>query len=419
MTSACGIDFGTSNSAVAFSRKGRTVLVRHAGGVVSIPTAIFFSFEEDATVFGRDAVARYLDREEGRLLRALKSLLGSALFDETTQIKARSYTFSEIIAAFLAHLRAAAAQEAGGAPAEVVLGRPAFFVDDDTKADAQAQHQLEGAALAAGFTSVEFQFEPIAAALAYEQSVSAEEIALVADIGGGTSDFSVVRVSPERAGKPDRRGDILAYNGVHIGGTDFDRLLSLSTLMPFLGLRSKLKMKGMDAPSWYFADLSTWHRINYLYEPRVLTDVRSVRRDSAEPDKIERLVRVIERRKGHDLLGRIEQSKIGLSDTHRVQIALGDVVDGLALGVTRAEFEGAIAAELARIEERVRAAIRLAGLAPADVATIFLTGGTSGVPAVRAAIARVVPAARMVAGDAFASVATGLAIDAARRFGPG
>ena len=204
---------------------------------------------------------------------------------------------------------------------------------------------------------------------------------------------------------------------MHIGGTDFDRLLSIATLMPFLGLNSRLKTKGMNAPSWYFSDLSTWHRINFLYDSRVLTEIRGVRRDSAEPEKIERLLRVLEQRLGHDLLGRVEKAKIELSDAAVTRIALADLAENLALEIKRERFEAAIADNLARIEGRVLDVLRLAGLRVGDVRTVFLTGGTSGVPAVRAAIARAVPAAKMVTGDAFGSVATGLAIDAQRKFG--
>ena len=266
MNLACGIDFGTSNSAVAVSEAGRARLLPAQNGATSLPTALFFSFEDNSTSYGREAMQRYLGHEEGRLLRSIKSLLGTALYDEMTQVKFRRYAFADIIADFLRFMRDAAGKELGQPPDQVVIGRPAFFVDDDTESDRTAESQLAAAARLAGFKTVEFQFEPIAAALHYEQSVTAEEIALVADIGGGTSDFSVVRVSPKLAGKADRRQDILGYNGVHIGGTDFDRLLSLVTLMPFLGLRSKLKMKNLDAPSWYFSDLATWHRINKLYD---------------------------------------------------------------------------------------------------------------------------------------------------------
>jgi hypothetical chaperone protein len=416
MSLACGIDFGTSNSAVALSDGKKSWLLPLQGTATSIPTALFYSFEDDTISCGREAMRRYLAQEQGRLLRSIKSLLGTPLFDEVTQVKYKRYEYGEIIADFLTFLREAAAPTIGHEPNEIVIGRPAYFVDDDPERDQLAEQQLASAAFAAGFSTIAFQFEPIAAALHYEQSVKSEEIALVADMGGGTSDFSVVRVSPKLAKKVDRRDDILGFNGVHIGGTDFDRHLSLATLMPFLGLRSKLKMKNMDAPSWYFADLATWHRINVLYDGNVQTEIRGVRRDSAEPEKIERLLRVLELRKGHELLGRIEHAKIELSSQGTTSVSLNDITEQLVLEIQQCRFEKSIDDDLVRIEDRVRDVLRIAGLKPNAVRTVFLTGGTSGVPAVRAAIARAVPDAKVVLGDAFGSVATGLAIDAERRF---
>jgi len=298
----------------------------------------------------------------------------------------------------------------------VVLGRPAFFVDDDAIADAAAERQLEAAARAAGFEQIAFQFEPIAAALDYEQSVKAEEIALVADIGGGTSDFSVVRVSPERARSSDRRQDILGFTGVHIGGTDFDRQLGMARVMPALGLRSPLRRKGLDAPSWYFFDLATWHRIGFLYDQKVLTEVRAVLREAQEPEKIERLLRVLEQRKGHELLAGVEAAKIELSGTDRATLKLDPGVDDISLDITRADLEAAVADSLQRIRSRIDDVLRLAGLTPDAVSAVFLTGGATRMPSVRTTIAAAVPAARLIAGDAFGSVATGLALDAGKRF---
>src|SRR5262245_39379322 len=313
MALACGIDFGTSNSAVGVCEAGAPHLLPIQRGATSVPTALFFSFDDDATTFGHEALERYFAHEPGRYLRAIKSLLGTKLFEETTQVKLRHYAFGEIIAAFLQFLRAAAGESLGAPPTSVVLGRPAFFVDDDAEADAAAQRQLEAAARAAGFEKIAFQFEPIAAALDYERGVIAEEIALVADIGGGTSDFSVVRVSPERARAGNRREDILGCTGVHIGGTDFDRQLGLARVMPAFGLRSRLRRKGLEAPARYFSDLVTWHRIGFLYDPKVLRGIRAVLRESAEPEKIKRLLRVLEQGKGHALLAGIEAAKIELS----------------------------------------------------------------------------------------------------------
>jgi hypothetical chaperone protein len=413
----CGIDFGTSNSAVAVAAGGHAHALGLQEGRTSIPTAVFFSFEDDSVVYGREAMQRHLAHDPGRLMRSLKSILGSALFEEKTQVRMKRYPFADIVAGFLRFLRQACAAQMGEAPRRVLLGRPAFFVDDDPDADMRAQQQLESAAAAAGFTDISFQFEPIAAALDYERSVTREEIALVADIGGGTSDFSVVRVSPERRRAADRKADILSWGGIHIGGTDFDRLLSLATLMPLFGFRSRMKNKPMEVPSWYYHDLSTWHRVNALYDPKVLPDMRRVRREAAEPEKLDRLLDVVKLRKGHELLSRVEDAKIALSAHDRATLALADLYADLSLDIPIGRFEQAIGASIDKVIATARESVHRAGLAPGDIDTVFLTGGSSGIPKFKAALAAAVPAARVVEGDAFGSVATGLALDAERKFG--
>ena len=414
MTSACGIDFGTSNSSVGVCDADGPRLLPIQDGATSIPTALFFSFDDHSTTFGNEALERYFARDPGRYLRAVKSVLGTKLFEEGTRVKQKRHSFGDIIAAFLRFLRAAAGESLGAPPTRAVMGRPAFFVDNDPTADAAAERQLEAAARAAGFTDIAFQFEPIAAALDYERSVGGEEIALVADIGGGTSDFSVVRVSPERARSSDRRQDILGFTGVHIGGTDFDRQLALARVMPALGLGSRLKRKGLHAPAWYFHDLATWHRINFLYAPKVIAEVRGVLRDSAEPEKIERLSRVLQQHKGHEFLAAVEAAKIELSHTDLAALEFG--VAAVHLDIRRGELEAAVADSLARLHARIGDVLRLAGLAPDAVSAVFLTGGATRMPCVREAIAAAVPGAELIVGDAFGSVATGLALDAGRRF---
>jgi len=416
MTLACGIDFGTSNSSVGVCDADGPRLLPIQRGATSVPTALFFSFDDNSTTFGHEALERYFVREPGRYLRAIKSVLGTKLFEETTQTRHKRHSFGEIIAAFLRFMRSAAGQNLGAPPTSVVLGRPAFFVDDDPRADAAAERQLEAAARVAGFERIAFQFEPIAAALDYEQSVNAEEVALVADIGGGTSDFSVVRVSPERARSSDRRQDILGFTGVHIGGTDFDRQLGLARVMPALGLRSPLRRKGLDAPSWYFFDLATWHRIGFLYDPKVLTEVRGVLREAQEPEKIERLLRVLEQRKGHELLAAVEAAKIELSHADRATLDLDNSMADISVEIRRAELETAVADSLQRIRSRIGDVLRMAGLTPDQVSAAFLTGGATRMPSVRNCIAAAVPTARLIEGDALGSVATGLALDAAKRF---
>ncbi|MEM7225705.1 MAG: Hsp70 family protein [Pseudomonadota bacterium] len=415
MTLAYGIDFGTSNSSVGICDEAGPRLLPIQNGATSVPTALFFSFDDDSTHFGHEALECCFARESGRYLRAIKSLLGTKLFEEATQVKRKRYGFDEIIAAYLGFLRSSAGETLAAPPTSVVLGRPAFFVDDDPAADAKAERQLAAAARAAGFEQIAFQFEPIAAALDYEQSVRSEQIAFVADIGGGTSDFSVVRVSPERARSSDRRQDILACAGVHIGGTDFDRQLALAKVMPALGLRSALSRDGLNAPSWHFHDLATWHRIGILYDPKVLSEVRAILRDSAEPAKIKRLLAVLEQHKGHELLAAVEAAKIELSQAELAVLELDGGAD-LALEITRPELETAVASSLHRIASRIEEVLRMAGLGPDDVSAVFLTGGATTMPLVRQAIAAAIPNDRLIAGDVFGSVAKGLALDAKTRF---
>ena len=173
----------------------------------------------------------------------------------------------------------------------------------------------------------------------------------------------------------------------------------------------------MEVPSWYYHDLSTWHRVNALYDPKALPDMRRVRREAADPEKLDRLLDVVKLRKGHELLGRVEDAKITLSAHDRAALALADLSKGLSLDIPLGRFEQAIGAAIDKVIAAAREAVRQAGLAPDDIDTVFLTGGSSGIPKFKAALAAAVPSARVVEGDAFGSVATGLALDAERKFG--
>lgn len=408
----CGFDFGTSNTSIGHVAGKRPVLVPVQDGRVSIPTAIFFSFEDGEIYYGREAISRYLLRDEGRLMRSLKGVLGSSLIHDATQIGSRRLRFLDIISLFIGFIR-----DAAGQPNSVVMGRPVHFVDNDEPADKAAENELQAAARQAGFANVEFQFEPIAAALDYEQSVSEEQLAFVVDIGGGTSDFSIVRVSPDRRGRADRKGDILGYSGVRVGGTDFDKHLDLRTVMPHLGMGSKLRIKNMEPPVWWYHDLATWQRINFMYDQRVATDIRRVKQDSLEPEKLDRLLRIIEARKGHAMLAAVEQAKIALSDADTTVLSMQKHVDIEDMEISRSQFEAAIGTALERVTAQLGATLRSANVKPRAIDAVFLTGGSSKLPALRAGVKKIFPAARIIEGDAFGSVATGLTIDAHNRFG--
>ena len=411
-----GIDFGTSNSTVGVVENGRPGLLALEDGQATLPSAIFFDFEGGAPLFGRRAIGDYTDGVEGRLMRALKSVLGSSLAHEKTRIKARSIAFTDIIGLFVHHLKERLESHAGGPVENVVLGRPVQFVDDDPKADAEAQAELEKAARRQGFSHIDFQYEPIAAALDYERTVAREELALIVDMGGGTSDFSVVRVSPERAAASDRKADILANRGIHIGGTDFDRLLSIAHVMPELGYLTPTRDGKRNLPAGYFIDLATWQRINLLYTPRAMLDLRQIRFEAARPDLVERMIEVVEQRFGHALATKVEKAKIALTDNDEAAIEVALPGAKFTAGLTRRSLEDTIRAEVGRVTQTVADTLSQAGVKPADITAVFLTGGSTAIPLARHSILSLVPGAKVAQGDAFGSVGLGLALDAQRKF---
>ncbi|WP_075214585.1 Hsp70 family protein [Mongoliimonas terrestris] len=419
---ACGLDFGTSNTTLgipgATDRGGvpSPALVPLEGGADTIPSAIFYPVNGERAV-GRAAIGAYVDGAHGRLMRSLKSVLGTSLIDETTLVGRERLTFRRVIADYLGTVRRRAEIAAGQPLDAVVHGRPVFFVDDDPAGDQRAEDTLRAIAGTIGFKAVSFQFEPIAASLDYERQIDREELALIADIGGGTSDFSIVRLGPDRRAKADRADDILANDGVRIGGTDFDRLLSLGVVMPLLGYRSAMKREGLSVPAGYFHDLATWSNINRLYEPKTLRALHEVERDAADPSLFGRLVKVVEEERGHSLAIGVEGAKIAVSEEGRAAVDLAFLERGLAAAVERRDLVAHTETLATRIAARVATCLAQAGVTAEAIDAVFLTGGSTRLAHVRDAILATVPAARVVEGDTFGSVGLGLTVEAARRYG--
>jgi hypothetical chaperone protein len=406
----CGIDFGTSNSAVCVGRDDHLQLVPVEGTSVTLPSAIFFNFETGKTTIGREAVAQYLDGYEGRLMRALKSILGSRLIGETTQIGTGRKDFRTIIGLYIAELKQRAEAFAGETIEDVVLGRPVHFVDGDLEADNRAAAELRGIAEAQGFKNISFEYEPLAAARDYAQTLNREEIVLVVDIGGGTSDFSVLRLG---SGKRE----ILANAGVHIGGTDFDTRLSLETAMRDLGFRGRLK-NGNEMSSQPYVQLATWHLINFLYTQKVMTNLRQTHYLSGERDKTARLLEVIERQAGHDIANRIEKAKIALSDAETTTVDFTAIDPDWRLEISRDTLAASVGKEVAKVVATALETVTgRAGLAPDAIQTLFMTGGSTALPGFEAAMQAAFPQAQMNYGDRFSSVASGLGLAAKERFG--
>ena len=413
---ACGIDFGTSNSTVGWLRPGAPTLLPLEDGKPTLPSAVFFNADEESTHYGRDALLEYLEGYEGRLMRALKSLLGSSLMDSSTEVGGRALPFKDLLASFIGELKRRAEAQAERSFEQAVFGRPVYFVDDNPLADQRAQDTLEAIARQVGFRDVSFQFEPIGAALHYEASLTREELVLIADIGGGTADFSLVRLSPERARHVDRTSDLLGNAGLHVGGTDFDRALSLECVMPLLGYKGLMK-SGAEVPSGLFFQLATWHTINFAYTRQAFADFQSIYRDAAARRELDRLARLIGQREGHWMALQVEQAKIDLSTEPSTRLHLDRLEPGLFHDITFEAFTLATRSLVERVAATVSELLDQAGLAHEQVDTVSFTGGASGVPQLRARIAAELPHARSVEGDLFGSIGAGLAVEAARRYG--
>lgn len=416
MANACGVDFGTSNSTVGWSRPGSSALLQLEGDRVTLPSVVFFNADEEQVYYGRAALDNYLQGYEGRLMRSLKSLLGTELIDDQTEVMGKALPFKMLLAQFIAELKRRAEASAGREFSSAVFGRPVFFVDGDEDADFAAEDTLYEIAQAVGFKEIDFQYEPIAAAFDYESQIDKEELVLIADIGGGTSDFSLVRLSPQHAQKADRRSDILATGGIHIGGTDFDKYLSLHSIMPLLGLGSRLN-NNSEMPSSYYFNLATWHTINLAYTQKTWLQIKDIYRDARDKDKLDRLLHLIEHRNGHWLALQAEEGKIALSSHAQTALSLDRLSPPQTVQLQRDEFEAAISKLVGSVETTVSKLLQDAGITADQVDTVFFTGGSSGVHLLRERIAALLPAARRVEGDLFGSIGAGLALDAARKFG--
>lgn len=407
---ALGIDFGTSNSAVSFAgADGAAQLIPLEGTATAMPTAVFFNSEDQSTHFGREAIALYLSGVEGRLMRSLKSLLGSSLLEEETAIGSGVVSFKAVIARFLGELRGRAGRHLAQEARRVVIGRPVRFVDDEPGRDRRAQAALAQAAATAGFDQVSFELEPIAAAFDYERRIDRESLVLIVDIGGGTSDFTVVRLGPQRIARSERSDDILATAGVHIGGTDFDQQLNLEQVMPLLGFRH-VGPTGREVPRPPFLDLSSWHLIHWMQTPKMLRQVRELRSSYADPRLHDRLMTVLEQRLGHRLASEVESAKIGSSVHDAIApIDLSLLEPGLIAHIGPQDMARHLDTSLQRVILCALDCVRRAGLAPDALDAVYLTGGSSSLRPFQQLLRAAFPSVPVIEGDLFGGVASGLA----------
>ena len=413
---SCGIDFGTSNSSVAVANHQGISLVPVEGDSVTIPSALFYPADASGVLFGRRAINTFLSRTEGRFMRSLKRVLGSSAMKQGTLVNGKVLKFDRIISSFLNNLRASTTAFSGQEIDNVVLGRPVHFVDNDPAADAAAQDELSAIAKLVGFKNVEFQFEPIAAAFAHEVNVVGEKLALVADIGGGTSDFSVIRLSSKYVGKTDRSSDILANTGVRVGGNDFDKDLSLAVILPELGYLTTYGDKQLEVPLKYFHDLSEWSKVNFLYIPKVLSQVRQFLHESHDKKKLARLLNVLEQESGHAVLAAAEDTKIALTHDPTYTADFNFVEKGFSINIARQVFEHSIEREIGKMATSVTECISKAGVRLSSIELVILTGGSTEVPLVQRCFRDLFPQAEFTDENKLSSVGLGLAYDSQKRF---
>lgn len=412
----CGIDFGTSNSSLAVANQNDVFLVPVENDNQTIPSAMFFARKDNHAYFGREATERFLTRQPGRLMRSLKRVLGSSAMRQGTMVNGELMKFDQIIAAFLDQMKRKAEADCGTELRHVVMGRPVHFVDNDAAADQRAENELKQIAKNLGFEHVGFQFEPIAAAFAHEARVSGEKLAMVVDLGGGTSDFTIIRLSRENATKHDRNEDILANTGVRLGGNDFDRDLSLAEMMPELGFRSKYGTKNLEVPSYHYFDLSEWSKVNFLYTNRILFQAKQLLRETHDPVRYGRLINVLEQETGHAVLAETEKIKIGLASSESFAATLGFIDQDLRIDVARKDFDAAIITKTERIVQSARECLQAAGVTPESIGLVIMTGGSTEIPLIQQHFRQLFPAAEWSEENKLSSVGLGLAYDARSRF---
>ncbi len=409
------IDFGTSNSAVAILDGDRPLRLPIEANAETLPTAVFFPTDRGPMRIGAAAAEALISGEEGRYMRALKSVLGTPLFHESRLIGGKRRTLADIVTAFLAEARDRAQSISGLHFRNALSGRPVHFHTRDTARDDKAQSDLRGCYLAAGFETVDFMFEPEAAALACHAMGRSGQLGLIVDIGGGTSDFSVFQ--------SDVQGlRILASHGIRLGGTDFDQRVSLTHVMPRLGYGSTLRRdmgKGLlPVPNRIYVDLATWAKIPFLYTGETRHEVTEMLKRATEPRLLGRLSTVLTKELGHELAFAVERGKIDANNGRNdARIRMGMVEPGLAITVTPDTLNRALARFREPLHTAATETCTMAGVSPQDIGTIILVGGSSLMDLVAAEMRALCPMADVQKSEPFTAVVDGLAL-ATRPGGP-
>jgi hypothetical chaperone protein len=405
-----GIDFGTTNSAIAVASHGEVRVANFPFMEAAVETfrSVLFFEGSKRPLAGPAAIERYLEPHEGgRLIQSLKSFAASSIF-QSTQIGSRQYKLEELIGLFLKILRAEVEKQFGPLGQRAVAGRPVRFVGADKPEDeALALDRLRRAYAIAGFDDIAFAYEPIGAAYSYAQRLRRTELVLIADFGGGTSDFSLIRLEPGA-----RSHRIIATAGVPVGGDTFDARIVRHLVSPLLGMNGSYRSidKLLPVPSSLYRKLESWHHLSFLRSRDNLRILQSVRAQATEPHKIDRFLEIVEEDLGYHLHRSVQRTKIELSYHEEAKFVFTDTSVAIHRAVRRSDFNAWISEDLQQIADCVEEVLRSASFSPSKVDRVFLTGGSSLVPALRDAFASKFGSDKLAAGDEFTSVARGLAL---------
>ncbi len=422
-----GLDFGTTNSSVALA-VGNSQVQLASFQSLGTETQSFRSVlyceqwkthgaKRTHSFTGPAAIEHYLQAEEkGRLIQSLKSHLSSRTLTGT-EVFGRRYRLEDLIAPILGDLRKHASRQFAKPIHYAVVGRPVRFVGAETDEDQDfAVARLRDAFAVAGFERVDFEMEPVAAAYAYESTLDHDELILIGDFGGGTSDFSLLRVGPEVRRRGRTAQDLLGNSGVGLAGDAFDARIVRKLVSPALGSNSEARSlnKLLPAvPAWIYANLERWHYLSFLRTNNVREILKSARIRALEPEKIQALIALIDEDLGYQLHQAVQQVKFQLSHAHDAQFCFRDGTIDLRIPVTRREFEAWIKDDLEAIEKCIETLLQTSGIDARSVDCVFLTGGSSFVPAVRRIFEVRFGAGSIRSGNEFTSVAHGLALRAA------
>ncbi|MDD2271405.1 MAG: Hsp70 family protein [Desulfuromonadaceae bacterium] len=410
-----GIDFGTTNSALSVYRNGtvEVLAVDGNGGAGELMRSVLYFSEENEIYAGHEAISHYVsDGAAGRFMQSIKTFLPNTSFD-STEIFGKRYMIDDLVAIILRKLKASGEAHVGCPVDSVVLGRPVVFSTDAAK-DAVAEKRLEKAARKAGFKNIWFQYEPVAAALAFESTLQAgqERTVFIGDFGGGTSDFSVIRVKGGDFARSDRRSDVLSLGGVYVAGDKFDSQIMWDKVAHHFGRYARYKTMGKEEwvsiPKSIIYTLCQWHRIPLLRARKTRELIRVIKGTTDDCRALEHLENIISDNYGFFLFQAIEKAKCELSDRDRALISFTERDLCISEDLGKGEFEMLNAENFQQITTCIDGVIAGSGLLSAQIDTVFLTGGTSRIPHIQALFAERFGLDKLEKRDAFTSVVHGL-----------